>query len=160
MPTPPTPSVWRMARHDTALAGVPIRAGSVVVAHLGVANRDAERYADPDTFDIYRPAAPHLAIGHGRHVCLGMSLVRIEAAVLTTHRASTALRARANEPAGRLRPALRPAWATRLATQVRNPLPRRPAVERHCGFVSPSSWWVSRCTGLRCGRPGGCGPTR
>lgn len=45
---------------------------------LGSANRQEDRYPDPDRFDILRPPRAHAAWGHGVHVCLGMHLARLE----------------------------------------------------------------------------------
>jgi cytochrome P450 len=70
--------ITRVATRDTTLAGVPIPAGSAVMPMLGAANRDEDRYPDPDRFDIFRQPKPHIAFGHGVHVCLGMHLARLE----------------------------------------------------------------------------------
>ncbi|HBZ70802.1 MAG TPA: cytochrome P450 [Deltaproteobacteria bacterium] len=75
---PPLLVITRVATRDTELAGVTIPAGSTVMPMLGSANRDGERYPDPDRFDIFRPARPHIGFGHGVHVCLGMHLARLE----------------------------------------------------------------------------------
>jgi cytochrome P450 len=45
---------------------------------LGAANRQEERFVDPDKFDIFRQARAHLGWGYGVHVCLGMHLARLE----------------------------------------------------------------------------------
>jgi cytochrome P450 len=75
---PPLLTITRMATRDTELGGVPIPAGSTVMPMLGAANRQEDRYADPDAFDIFRQARGHLGWGHGVHVCLGMHLARLE----------------------------------------------------------------------------------
>jgi cytochrome P450 len=75
---PPLLVITRVATCDTELAGMQIPAGSTVMPMLGSANRDDERYTDPDRFDIFRPARPHIGFGYGVHVCLGMHLARLE----------------------------------------------------------------------------------
>jgi len=75
---PPLLTITRVATRDTELAGVPIPAGSTVMPMLGAANRDEDRYPDPDRFDIFRSPAPHTSWGHGVHACLGMHLARLE----------------------------------------------------------------------------------
>jgi len=70
--------ITRVATRDTELAGVPIPAGSAVMPMLGAANRDENRYPDPDRFDIFRAPQPHISFGLGVHVCLGMHLARLE----------------------------------------------------------------------------------
>ena len=45
------------------------------------ANFDDEVFADPMTFDITRTPNPHMAFGHGIHLCLGANLARMEARV-------------------------------------------------------------------------------
>ena len=75
---PPLLTITRVATRDTELGGVPIPAGSTVMPMLGAANRQEDRYPNPDTFDIFRQARGHLGWGHGVHVCLGMHLARLE----------------------------------------------------------------------------------
>jgi cytochrome P450 len=71
-----------MALHDTSLGGVDVPAGSVVMAMLGAANRDARVFDDPDRFDPKRPnARRNIAFGHGEHFCPGASLARTEARI-------------------------------------------------------------------------------
>lgn len=75
---PPLLTITRVATRDTELAGVPIPAGSAVMPVLGAANRQEDRYPDPDRFDIFRQPRAHIGFGHGVHVCLGMHLARLE----------------------------------------------------------------------------------
>ena len=68
----------RYALNDLELAGWTIPKGSVVTLLLASANRDEERFADPDTLDIARDPNRHLAFGLGIHYCLGAPLARLE----------------------------------------------------------------------------------
>ena len=74
----PLLTITRVATRDTELAGQPIPTGSTVMLVLGAANRDDDRYPDPDRFDIFRAPKPNISWGHGVHVCLGMHLARLE----------------------------------------------------------------------------------
>jgi cytochrome P450 len=74
----PLLNITRVATRDTELGGVPIPAGSTVMPMLGAANRQDDRYPDPDKFNIHRQPRAHLGWGHGVHVCLGMHLARLE----------------------------------------------------------------------------------
>ena len=75
---PPLIMITRVASRDTELGGVQIPAGCSVMPILGAANRQDERFADPDRFDIFRDVKPNIGWGHGVHVCLGMHLARLE----------------------------------------------------------------------------------
>jgi cytochrome P450 len=68
----------RFAESDAEIAGVPIRAGQLVVVLTGAANRDPRRFAEPDRFDPGRPDNQHLAFSAGPHYCLGAALGRVE----------------------------------------------------------------------------------
>jgi cytochrome P450 len=74
----PLLNITRVATRDTELSGVPIPQGSSVMPMLGAANRQEDRYPDPDRFDIFRQAKVPISWGHGVHVCLGMHLARLE----------------------------------------------------------------------------------
>jgi cytochrome P450 len=79
---PPVLLTARMAVRDTELAGRPVRAGSMVSAILGGANRDPEVFEDPLRFDVARTnARGHIAFSAGRHHCLGAQLARMEGEV-------------------------------------------------------------------------------
>ena len=68
----------RYARTDLEIGGVTVRAGDLVLLDTGAANHDATVFADPDRFDLTRPAAAHLTFGHGPRYCIGAPLARIE----------------------------------------------------------------------------------
>ena len=69
----------RFATQNIELEGEEIPRGSQVAVSLGAANRDPEKFANPDVFDITRADANrHVAFGRGIHVCLGAPLARIE----------------------------------------------------------------------------------
>ena len=78
-PTDPMFSRW--VTEDTVLAGVEIPKGAVVHNVLGAANRDPQRWADPDEFDPFRPPKSTLGFGGGPHICLGMHVARAEMTV-------------------------------------------------------------------------------
>ncbi|MFJ3924565.1 cytochrome P450 [Streptomyces sp. NPDC090022] len=71
-------ATFRFASEDLEIGGVPIGAGEAVLVSLASADRDPERFPDPDTFDIRRAPQGHLAFGHGIHFCLGAPLARME----------------------------------------------------------------------------------
>jgi cytochrome P450 len=70
--------VQRTPTEDVELAGVTLKAGETALIHLPSANRDPERFADPDTLDVTRRAVGHLTFSHGIHQCLGQQLARQE----------------------------------------------------------------------------------
>jgi cytochrome P450 len=74
----------RYARIDLELAGVPVKAGDLVLLDTGAANHDTSAFEDPDRFDVTRGMTGHLAFGHGAHYCIGAPLARIELQVALT----------------------------------------------------------------------------
>lgn len=71
--------VRRVRGGSIDLMGTVLEDGDDITLLLGAANRDPERYADPDSFDIHRPALPNLGFGVGFHNCLGSVLAKTEA---------------------------------------------------------------------------------
>lgn len=72
--------VFRIARRDTEIAGVGIPAGATVGIAIPAANADPRKFPDPLRFDVRREnAGEHLALGRGRHFCLGAPLAPPEA---------------------------------------------------------------------------------
>jgi len=76
---PPSQQTARLARVDVRLGDQLIRQGDAVIAVMAAANRDPERFADPDTFDVGRTDNRHLSFGWAAHFCFGAALARIEA---------------------------------------------------------------------------------
>ncbi|WP_171167375.1 cytochrome P450 [Streptomyces sp. I05A-00742] len=71
-------TTWRFLAEDAELHGTRVPAGDSVIVSLCAANRDPERFPDPDTLDLDRDQGSHLAFGHGVHFCPGATLARIE----------------------------------------------------------------------------------
>lgn len=75
----PALTMGRVALQDFMLHGAAIREGDVLQCAVLVANRDPERFPDPDAFDIGRSPNRHVAFGGGAHTCLGAHVARLEA---------------------------------------------------------------------------------
>ena len=74
----PSQHTGRLAPEDVELGGKVIRKGQAVMAVMAAANRDPERFPDPDRFDISRTDNRHLAFGYAAHFCFGAALARAE----------------------------------------------------------------------------------
>jgi cytochrome P450 len=68
----------RLAPRDVQIGGKTIRQRQAVIAVMGAANRDPERFSDPDLLDINRRDNRHLAFAWGPHFCFGAPLARLE----------------------------------------------------------------------------------
>jgi len=67
----PVGTATRQTTRDVELDGVTIPKGAMVAAVLTAANRDPNRWSDPDSFRIDRGEGAHLAFSVGEHRCLG-----------------------------------------------------------------------------------------
>jgi pimeloyl-[acyl-carrier protein] synthase len=74
----PSQHTARLARDDVQMGGRLIRQRQAVIAVMGAANRDPERFPDPDRLDITRKDNRHVAFGWAAHFCFGAPLARIE----------------------------------------------------------------------------------
>ncbi|HZR30028.1 MAG TPA: cytochrome P450 [Terriglobales bacterium] len=74
----PTQHTARVAPMDLEMGGKRIRKKQAVIAVMGAANRDPERFPDPDRLDLERADNRHLAFGWAAHFCFGAPLARIE----------------------------------------------------------------------------------
>ncbi|WP_341720850.1 cytochrome P450 [Micromonospora sp. FIMYZ51] len=69
----------RVADHPVTIGDRSIRAGRILVLMLGSANRDPQRFAEPDRIDIGRTPNPHVSFGGGGFYCFGAPLARAQA---------------------------------------------------------------------------------
>ena len=90
----PVQHTARIAPADMQLGGKTIQKGSRVVAVLAAANRDPNRFPNPDRLDLRRADNRHLAFGWAAHFCFGAPLARMEGQI-----AFDALLSRIEKPA-------------------------------------------------------------
>lgn len=74
----PSQHTARLAPDDVMLGGKLIQKRQAVIAVMAAANRDPERFADPDTLNFDRIENRHLAFGWAAHFCFGAPLARME----------------------------------------------------------------------------------
>ena len=74
----PVKSIQRIATEDVEMRGNIIRKDDRIRWFISPANRDPEKFDNPDTFDINRWPNPHVAFGSGIHHCLGATIARLE----------------------------------------------------------------------------------
>jgi fatty acid omega-hydroxylase len=68
----------RTALEDIEIAGTTIPKGAPIFVVYGSANRDPERFENPDELDLERPDNEHLGFSQGIHYCFGAPLARLE----------------------------------------------------------------------------------
>lgn len=78
---PPSQQTARLAPADVELGGKLIRKRQAAIVVMAAANRDPERFPDPDRFDITRKENRHLSFGWAAHFCFGAAIARLEAQV-------------------------------------------------------------------------------
>ena len=94
----------RTALADIEIAGTIIPTGAPIFLAYGSANRDPQRFENPDELDLERPDNQHLGFSQGIHDCFGGPLARLEVQVAVER-----VRAPRGEPAAGRRPAAVPA---------------------------------------------------
>jgi hypothetical protein len=75
----PVHTLVREANEAIECGDVTIPQGQRVILKVALANRDPEQFPDPNSLDITRQNAGHLALGAGPHSCVGALLVRMAA---------------------------------------------------------------------------------
>jgi len=81
---PPVFGFYRRVTSDVNIAGVEVAEDSTVYLCWAAANRDPEKFTDPDEFRLDRAAARHLTFGFGIHACPGQAVARMEMTVAAT----------------------------------------------------------------------------
>lgn len=77
----PVQTATRVTACDYPIGETVIPEGSTVMLLLGAANRDPDRYPDPDELRFDRGSGKaHLGFGRGPHACVGALLARVETA--------------------------------------------------------------------------------
>lgn len=77
-----SPGLFRITTRDVEIGGTTIPEGEIVWLLFIGGGLDEQKFPNPEKFDIRRTnAAEHLAFGHGRHMCVGNSLARLEVKV-------------------------------------------------------------------------------
>ena len=68
----------RTALDDIEIAGTTIPKGAPIFLAYGSANRDPDRFENPDELDLERPDNQHVGFSQGIHYCFGAPLARLE----------------------------------------------------------------------------------
>src|SRR4029077_14136186 len=74
----PSQYTARLVPCDMEMEGKQMRKRDAVIAVMGAANRDPDRFSDPDCLDFHRKDNRHLAFGWAAHFCFGAPLARLE----------------------------------------------------------------------------------
>lgn len=78
-----TKQLSRLARRDTKIGDLPVKAGTKVLIGIPGGNRDPRRWENPNAFQLNRPKIKeHVAFGRGKHVCAGAPLARAEVRII------------------------------------------------------------------------------
>ena len=75
---PPVKSIQRIATQDVVLRKKTIKRDDRIRYVISSANRDPDKFEEPDRFDINRQGNHHIAFGAGNHYCVGSTLGRLE----------------------------------------------------------------------------------
>ncbi len=74
----PVKSIQRIASEDVEMRGKRSNTNDRIRWFMSSANRDPDKFENPDTMDITRWPNPHVAFGAGVHHCLGATIARVE----------------------------------------------------------------------------------
>lgn len=75
----PAQGMFRRVTEATEIGGVKLEEGDLLSLRFGAANRDEQQFEQPERIDLHRQQpGKHLALGIGRHHCIGAALARQE----------------------------------------------------------------------------------
>lgn len=75
----PAQGMFRRVTRPTTLGGIALQEGDLLSLRFGAANRDEVQFPDAARIDLHRKQpGKHLALGVGRHHCIGAQLARQE----------------------------------------------------------------------------------
>ncbi len=75
----PAQGMFRRVMRDTVLGGVALRKDEILSLRFGAANRDESQFPEAERINLRRhQPGKHLALGIGRHHCIGAQLARQE----------------------------------------------------------------------------------
>ncbi len=77
----PVHTLARVTTQDVTIRGVDIPKETSVYVLVGAANRDPEKFPNPEQLDINRLVVRSLGFGYGIHFCVGAALARMEGQV-------------------------------------------------------------------------------
>lgn len=72
----------RVAKEHLVLGETDAPAMTTLICSLAAANRDPNVFENPDALNIDRVHNPHVAFGHGPHLCSGRQLARLELQIM------------------------------------------------------------------------------
>ncbi|HEX4633343.1 MAG TPA: cytochrome P450 [Gemmatimonadales bacterium] len=78
----PSQHTARLAPEDLTMGGKTIKKRQAVIAVMAAANRDPERFPEPDRLDLAREDNRHMSFGWGPHFCFGAPLARLEGQIV------------------------------------------------------------------------------
>lgn len=79
---PPVQNFARVLTRDTEFQGRSLKERDRIMVSYGAANRDPERFTDPNELDVDRKFKNHLTFGWGIHRCAGAYLAQVELRIL------------------------------------------------------------------------------
>lgn len=77
----PVQYTGRICAEDLDICGVRLCRGESILFLNAAANRDPQRFEEPDRLNLKRANNPHLGFGAGAHFCIGSQLARLEGQV-------------------------------------------------------------------------------